>query len=144
MKFRVIGTLTFSCLFWKHVTVLWRLYSLWLNTTKNEEYEFYSGDYLRMKNTNFIVATTCILKINQYGVDCKRAIASCSHCESWLYVQCLIRLFCCIGWVLGWIFAIQCQQIWTTVCETCCKYKGYFKFLSKKSFDCQRWDLTWF
>jgi hypothetical protein len=26
-----------------------------------------------MKNMNFIVAT-CILKINQYGVDCKRAI----------------------------------------------------------------------
>jgi hypothetical protein len=36
--------LTFSGLFWKHVTVglLWIVYGLWLNTTRNEEYEFYS------------------------------------------------------------------------------------------------------
>jgi hypothetical protein len=45
-------------LFWKHLTVLWIVHDFWHNTTTNEEYRF------------LIVAT----KINQDGVECKRAI----------------------------------------------------------------------
>ena len=40
--------------------VLWMVYDFWHNTTKNEEYRF--------------LVATYVLKINQDGVDCKRAI----------------------------------------------------------------------